>query len=243
VRQAAADQSAVDPASGFAGDPTRPTGGHYYGYLASTRFPGTSSPAPTPPVNSVKPAVSGSAVVGATLSSTTGTRSGTAPIAYTRQWVRCTSTATTSCTDLAGATGDMYTPVAADVGRYLRVRVTATNVKSTVAALSDPTAAVTVAKTKPAMVTEPKILGTARIGSPLTASPGTWTGAAPITFTFEWAICAPGSNTCYYNGAKGLTFTPPSSVAVGSRVVVVVTARNPVGTGFGQSMATAPLTR
>jgi hypothetical protein len=100
-----------------------------------------------------------------------------------------------------------------------------------------------VAKTKPAMVTEPKILGTARIGSPVTASPGTWTGAVPITFTFEWAICAPGSNTCYYNGAKGLTFTPSSSVAVGSRVVVVVTARNPVGTGFGQSMATVPLTR
>jgi hypothetical protein len=73
--------------------------------------------------------------------------------------------------------------------------------------------------------------------------PGTWTGAAPITFTFEWAICAPGSNTCYYNGAKGSTFTVPASVAVASRVVVVVSARNPVGAGFGQSRATEPLTR
>ena len=242
VRQAAADQSAVDPASGFAGDPTRPSLGRYYGYLGSTRFPGTSSPAPTPPVNSAKPTISGSPIVGATLSATAGTWSGTAPISYKYQWVRCTSSTTTACTTLAGAT-DAYTPVAADAGSYLRVRVTATNTKATVVALSNPTAAITVAKTKPTLVTEPKILGTARIGSTLTATPGTWTGAAPITFTFEWAICAPGSNTCYYNGAKGSTFTVPASVAVGSRVVVVVSAKNPVGTGFGQSRATEPLTR
>jgi subtilisin len=243
VRQAAADQSAVDPASGFAGDPTRTIGGRYYGYLASTRFPGTSSPAPTPPVNSVEPAVTGSATIGATLSSTTGTWSGTAPIAYKRQWLRCTSAATTSCAALAGATADTYAPVAADAGGYLRVRVTAINATASVVALSDATAAVTVAKTKPTLVTEPKILGTARIRSTLTASPGTWTGAASITLTFEWAICAPGSNTCYYNGAKGPTFTVPATIAVGSRVVVVVSAKNSVGTGFGQSMATAPLTR
>jgi hypothetical protein len=182
-------------------------------------------------------------MVGATLSSTTGTWSGTAPIAYKRQWVRCTTAAATACTDISGATADTYTPVAADVGRYLRVRVTATNPRASVTALSDATAAVTVAKSKPTLVTDPKIIGAARIGAPLTASPGTWTGAAPITFTFAWAVCAPGSNTCYYNGATGSTFTPPASIAAGSRVVVVVTAKNPVGTTFAQSMATAPLTR
>jgi Subtilase family len=243
VRQAAADQSAADRAGGFAGDPTRPNGSRSYGYLASTRFPGAPAPAPTAPANTSRPAVSGSATVGATLTSSTGTWTGTAPIAYARQWVRCTTAATTSCSDVAGATADTYTPVIADVGRYLRVRVTATNAKSSATAMSGPTVAITAAKTKPSLVTEPKILGTARIGAPLTASPGTWIGAAPMTFTFSWAICAPGSSTCYYNGAKGQTFTPPASTAVGSRVVVVVTAQNPIGVAYGQSAASAPLTR
>jgi subtilisin len=243
VRQAAADQSALDPTGGFAGDPTRPTSARYYGYLASTRFPGTTSPVPTPPVNTAKPAISGGAFVGATLSSTTGTWSGTAPIAYKLQWVRCASATTTSCTNLAGASGETYAPIAADVGRYLRLRVTATNARATVVALSDATAAVTVPRTKPTLVSAPKITGTGRIGSPLIASVGSWSGAAPITFTVEWAVCAPGSSTCYYNGAKGTTFTPTASIPVGSRVVVVVSARNSIGTGFGQSLPTAPLTR
>jgi subtilisin len=243
VRQAAADQSTVDPSSGFAGDPTRPTGGRYYGYLASTRFPGTRSPDPAPPVNSVKPTISGSAAVGATLTSSDGTWTGTAPIAYRRQWLRCTTVATTSCTELAGATSDTYTPVAADAGRHLRVRVTATNTKASTVAYSEPTAAVVVPKTKPTLVTEPKIVGAARVGLPLTATPGTWTGAAPIRFTFSWALCAPGSSTCSYNGVKGVSFTPPKSTPVGTRVVVVVTAQNSVGTTFAQSRTTEPLGR
>jgi len=243
VRQAAVAQSAADPASGFAGDPTRPIGGRYYGYLASTRFPGTTppAPAPTPPVNTARPVVSGTAAVGSTLSSTTGTWTGTAPIAYQRQWLRCTSTATTACSAIAGATAETYAPVAADSGRYLRVRLTATNAKGSAVAPSDPTATVGVPRGKPVLVTAPAITGTARVGATLTATPGTWSGALPMTFTVSWATCAPGSNTCYYNGATGSTFAPPASTPVGTRVVIVVTARNAAGVAYGQSMATAPL--
>jgi subtilisin family serine protease len=244
VRQAAADQSALDPTGGFGGDPTRPVSGRYYGYLASTRFPGTTSPVPTPPVNSVRPAIGGSALVGATLSSTNGTWSGTAPIAYKLQWVRCATATTTSCANLAGATGDSYTPVAADIGRYLRLRVTATNARATVAVLSNATAAVNVPRTKPTLVSAPKITGSGRLGAPLIASVGSWTGSTPMAFTIEWAVCAPGSGTCFSTGAKGTTFTPTTAtVPVGSRVVAVVSAKNAIGTGFGQSAPTAPLTR
>jgi subtilisin len=244
VLQAAAAQSAADPASGFAGDPTRPTGGRYYGYLASTRFTAATPPpppAPTLPVNTAKPVVSGTATVGSTLSSTTGTWTGTATITYKRQWVRCTSTATTACSDIAGATGVTYALVAADGGRYLRVRVKATNPKGSESALSEPTAAVSTARGKPVLVSEPTIAGTARVGATLTAAPGSWSGAVPMTFTVSWATCAPGSNTCYYTGATGSTFTPAASTPVGTRVVIVVTARNAAGVAYGQSMATAPL--
>ena len=177
------------------------------------------------PANTVKPAISGSAVVGVTLASTTGTWTGTAPIAFARQWMRCTSTATTSCTAIASATGVSYVLATADVARYLRLRVTASNTKGAVQVLSEPTA----------------IVAAAGAGALLTASNGTWTGGAPMTFTVSWATCAPGSSTCYYNGAVGSTYTPPASTPVGSRIVVVVTAQNTVGVAYGQSMPTEPL--
>lgn len=345
VRRAAADESAANPAGGFAGDPTRPTAGRYYGYLGATPFPGASTPVPAiaPPANTVLPAVSGSAAVGSSLSSTTGTWTGTAPITYGRQWLRCTSTATTTCTaiggatgasyvlagddggryvrlrvtasnakgpvdalsdptaavvvpvvapansakpavsgsalvgatltsttgtwtgsapitymrqwlrctstattagctTISGATGASYVLVTADVGRFVRVRVTAANARGPVDALSEPTAAVGVPSGKPVLVTAPAITGSTRVGSTLTASSGTWTGGVPMTFRVQWATCAPGSNTCYYNGAIGTTFTTPAGTPVGTRIVVVVSAQNAVGVNYGQSMTTAPLT-
>jgi hypothetical protein len=185
--------------------------------------------------------VSGAAVIGATLASTTGTWTGTAPIAYVRQWMRCTTTATTSCAAIAAATGASYVPVTADLGRFLRLRVTGSNAKGSVLALSESTAAVATAGARPALVNAPAITGTVRAGSQLVASTGTWTGGAPMTLTVSWATCAPGSSTCYYNGATGTTFTLPAGTPVGTRVVAVVTAQNLAGLAYGQSPTSAPL--
>ncbi|MEA2149684.1 MAG: hypothetical protein QOD69_1514 [Solirubrobacteraceae bacterium] len=193
------------------------------------------------PANTVKPAVSGAVVIGVALSSTTGTWTGTAPLAYARQWMRCTTAATTSCAAIGGATGASYVVTTADVGRFLRLRVTGSNAKSSVQALSEPTAAAATAGAKPALVNAPAITGTVRAGSQLVATTGTWTGGAPMTFTVSWATCAPGSSTCYYNGATGTTFTPPLGTPVGTRVVAVVTAQNLAGVAYGQSMTSAPL--
>jgi hypothetical protein len=131
--------------------------------------------------------------------------------------------------------------VTADVTRFVRVRVTAVNAKGSVDALSDPTAAVVAPSGKPTLVTSPEISGPARVGSTLSASTGTWTGGAPMTFKIEWATCAPSSNTCYYNGATGSTFTTPAGTPVGTRVVVVVSAQNSAGVSYGQSRTTEPL--
>lgn len=88
------------------------------------------------PVNTVAPALSGTAQVGQTLTSTTGTWSGTPT--YARQWFA-------AGVAISGATGATYVPVVGDVGKALTVRVTATNDKGSVSATSAPTAAVVAA--------------------------------------------------------------------------------------------------
>lgn len=247
LRKAAADQSAAAPSSGFAGDPTRPVSGRTYGYLASTRFSATSTtptpptpPVATAPVNTVKPAISGTAVVGQTLTATTGTWTGAAPITYALQWMRCTAASVTTCAVVAGATKTTLVTTTNDQNRQLRMRVTAKNAKGTVVVYSEPV----VVAPKPAAPSgppipksTPTISGTVAAGATLTANPGTWNGALPMTFTYYWASCAPGSNVCYFTGATGQTFTP-SSAPAGTRFVFVVVARNNLGAAAAQSAVT-----
>jgi hypothetical protein len=75
------------------------------------------------PRNVAGPAISGTAVVGKTLSASSGLWQGSAPLGYAYQWQRCKS----SCTDISGATGSSYQVAAADLGANLRVVVAASN--------------------------------------------------------------------------------------------------------------------
>jgi len=74
------------------------------------------------PANVAAPALSGSAIDGATLTANDGSWTGTAPIAVAHQWQRCDG-AGTGCADIDGATSSSYTLTSADVGRTLRDRV------------------------------------------------------------------------------------------------------------------------
>jgi hypothetical protein len=91
------------------------------------------------PVNTAKPSVAGSAVVGETLTAATGTWTGGVR-AVTFQWQRCT--ASLACTDIPGATGKAYGVGSGDVGQLVRISVTARNLSGTTTASSDPTGAV-----------------------------------------------------------------------------------------------------
>lgn len=100
------------------------------------------------PVNSVRPAVSGSAVVGEALHVSRGTWSPT-PISYGYQWQRCSS-AGTNCLNVAGATAPAYGVRSADVGSRMRALVTAhtatgrsTTISSNSAIVSDNTVTTT----------------------------------------------------------------------------------------------------
>jgi hypothetical protein len=75
------------------------------------------------PVNSVKPAVTGTATVGQELRVSTGTWS-PKPTSYGYQWQRCSSTGT-DCVNVAGATAATYGVRSVDVDHRIRALVTA----------------------------------------------------------------------------------------------------------------------
>jgi hypothetical protein len=101
-----------------------------------------------PPSNTAAPAVSGTAQVGQTLSSTAGTWSGTTPMTYRYQWQDCNSSGG-GCASISGATASAYTLVTADQGHTVRTLVTATNRRGSASAASAVTAAVQAASTSP----------------------------------------------------------------------------------------------
>ena len=93
------------------------------------------------PVNTVPPTISGTAANGSRLQANRGTWVGTAPITYSHQWLRCNAQGE-ACGSIADATTDEYTVTGADVGRTLRVRVTARNNQGSSTATSAATSVV-----------------------------------------------------------------------------------------------------
>src|SRR5439155_8712062 len=123
------------------------------------------------PSNTTAPAVSGTAKVGATLTVSNGTWTGS-PTGYAYQWQRCTNS--TSCTDITSAGNQTYVVRNADAGNKLRAVVTATNADGKSTANSNMTETVA-ASGGPVNTARPSISGDAIVGSTLTAENGTWT--------------------------------------------------------------------
>ena len=93
---------------------------------------------PSPPHTTTPPAVAGSAEVGMALTVTSGMWAGVPAPTLSDQWLRCDS-AGGGCIEITNATRGAYTPVAADEGSTIRVRVTATNGSGSLSVVSPQT--------------------------------------------------------------------------------------------------------
>src|ERR671935_406787 len=204
---------------------------------ASARRTSCSSSKSRCPRNTVAPTVSGTTTAGQTLTASAGTWTGaTQPYAY--QWRRC-DTSGANCVNVAGATSTTYALASSDVGSTMRVRVTATNSYGSVTADSAATGTVVATPTPPTNVVPPAISGSAQDGQTLSGSAGVWNGSTPMTDAYQWRRCDSAGAACAdVAGATGSTYAlHPGDV--GSRLRVVVTATNVVGSGTASSAASS----
>ena len=195
-----------------------------YGYTFwGAAATGTGGGPVVQPPTSGAPSISGSAVVGQSLTCNPGTWTGSPSFTYS--WRRDGSEV---------GTGASYTVVAADVGKALTCRVTGTNTAGSAEATSAPVtpAAAPVVQT-PVNTGAPAIQGSAVVGQQLTCTQGTWSNA-PTGYAYSWR--RDGTQI-----ATGSTYTLVAADA-GRQITCAVTASNSAGSATSVSGAVSPST-
>ncbi len=186
--------------------------------------------APTPAVgesaalaNTVAPEVSGVAIVDGTLKATTGRWSPTSDLSYAYQWESCDQFGE-HCESIEGATGPSYVLGSANVGRAMRVLVTASGEsgsRSQASAATEP-----VASAYPVSVSPPPIVGIALEGYSLAADLGEWIEIeGGTTNSYQWERCGQSGGCTPIEGADTASYTA-SEADEQSTLRAVITREN-----------------
>ena len=192
---------------------------------ATTTSAVTARVVAAPPVNSVAPSITGTVQRAAVLAAVRGTWTGNNNV-YSYQWQR-------DGVDIADATGASYTLTVDDVGKRVRVVVTATNPDATVTAASAPT--VVVPSSPPVNTAPPTVSGTAQRGLTLTGTAGVWDGIGNSA-KYQWQSSVDGTNWAAITGATSSTRVISTS-EIGRFMRLLVTVTNAEGV---VSLASAP---
>lgn len=191
-----------------------------------------------PPTALTVPTLPTEALRGVALEGTRGTWEEEEFLAFSYQWLRCTTPAFNECAPIPEATLPAYVPSATDVGYHLAVRVTATNLLGAVQLLSNRSLAVRLPG--PVNTVAPVLSGTARVGGTLTVDTGTWANAADATYATAWLRCEEVTLACApIAGETGATYRP-TRTDLGARIVAEVTATTSAGSVPARS-APAPI--
>ncbi len=138
------------------------------------------------PQSAVVPSLAGEAVVGKTLTCSTGTWMGTPAPTFTFSWVRDHGMGGEQV--IGSATSDEYEVTSADKGHSLSCEVTAKNIEGHSSQLSGPVVVPSEVSggEAPKSVTAPTVSGFGVIGETLTCSSGSWSGAPAPTLSYQW---------------------------------------------------------
>ncbi len=182
------------------------------GYLTQSRTSAPTAAVTVGTLTAPTPKITGTVKVGSKLTATAGAW-GPSPVTLKYQWKA-------NNVNISGATATTYTLPATQKGKRITVTVTGSKTGYTSAAktsvASGPVAPGTL------VPATPKITGTVKVGSKLTASAGSW-GPSPVTFKYQWK-----ANNVNISGATATTYTLPAT-RKGKRITVTVTGSK---TGF-----------
>ncbi len=93
----------------------------------------------------------------------------------------------------------------------------------------------------PGNTSPPTVTGRAEETSTLAASPGSWSGTRPLTYTYRWRRCDSGGGSCAYIPGAGSETYRLGAADVGTLVLVEVSATNHMGTATARSGPTRPV--
>src|SRR5262249_46449561 len=122
--------------------------------------------------------------VGSTLQGNNGDWSGTEPIKYNYQWLRCNTNAE-SCKKIANAPKTQYRVVQDDIGHTIKFQVEAKNADGKTTATSNSTQEIEGKTGAPQATAPPVITGTPTVGQQLSTTNGSWNGNKPITYAIK----------------------------------------------------------
>lgn len=193
-----------------------------HGVIASGLGGGSSTPPPARPVNTVLPSLSGTTVVGSTLTANPGTWLGS-PDTYTYQFQRNGSNV-----GIASST-NTYLLTTSDYNTVITVEVIATNAGGdSDVAESAGTAPIT--PLAPVNTVVPVISGITTSGNLLTVSNGSWSAQGTLSYSYQWK-----RDGVTNIGTDANTYTTVDPDDEGHEVSCIVTATN----SGGSTQATA----
>ena len=192
------------------------------GYTTETRTSAATAKVAAAALTAPTPTISGTAKVDSTLTAVPGAW-GPAPVALKYQW-------NADGVSIAGATAGTYKATAATVGKTLTVSVTGS--KADFATVSRTSAATAKVAAGTLNAPTPAVKGTAKVGSTLTATIGTW-GPSPVALKYQWK-----ANGVAITGATAATFKP-AAAQVGKTLTFNVTGTK---TGYTTAIKTSAVT-
>ncbi|TQL55840.1 carboxypeptidase regulatory-like domain-containing protein [Subtercola boreus] len=193
------------------------------GILPTTRTSAQTGPVLqdfyTPPV----PTISGTVVVGSTLTARHGPWRPAASPTFTYKWKRDGAV-------ISGATSTMYKLVVADMGKRITVDITGS--APNFVTITRSSAATTKVVRNFTATAIPTIVGSPIVGRTLTAKAGTWT-PSPVSFRFTWlrnGVAIPGATASSYALTKADSGARISVTVKGIKTDYVTTSRTSLQT-------------